>query len=102
VRQLCAALDYAHGEKIVHRDLKPANLMLDSSGRLKLADFGLARLAHDSMTRLTGITFPGGTLGFMSPQQADGRPPQPSDDIYSLGATLYDLLTSRPPFQQAT
>jgi serine/threonine protein kinase len=100
VRQLCAALDYAHGEKIVHRDLKPANLLLDSSGRLKLTDFGLARVAHDSLTRLTGVTMPGGTINFMSPQQADGKPAHPSDDIYSLGATLYDLLTSRPPFYQ--
>ena len=97
MRQLCAALAYAHSEKVVHRDLKPANLMLDSSGRLKLADFGLARVVQDSMTRLTGKTG-GGTINFMSPQQADGRPPQVTDDIYSLGATLYDLLTSTPPF----
>ena len=97
LRQLCAALEYAHSEKVVHRDLKPANLMLDSSGRLKLADFGLARVVQDSMTRLTGKTG-GGTINFMSPQQADGRPPQVTDDIYSLGATLYDLLTSTPPF----
>ena len=100
VRQLCGALDYAHSEKVVHRDLKPANLMLDSSGRLRLADFGLARVAHDSVTRLSGMTMPGGTVNFMSPQQADGQPAQPADDIYSLGATLYDLLTSRPPFYE--
>jgi len=98
VRQLCAALEYAHGENVVHRDLKPANLMLDSQDRLKLADFGLARVVHDSWIRLTGQAFPGGTLGFMSPQQADGRKPQVTDDIYALGATLYDLLTSTPPF----
>ena len=100
VRQLCGALAYAHGEKVVHRDLKPANLMLDSSGRLKLADFGLARVTHESITRLNDMTPAAGTVNFMSPQQADGRPAQNSDDIYSLGATLYDLLTSRPPFYQ--
>ena len=100
VRQLCAALDYAHSEKVVHRDLKPANLMLDSSGRLRLADFGLARVAQDSVTRQAGMTMAGGTINFMSPQQAEGQPAQPSDDIYSLGATLYDLLTSRPPFYE--
>ena len=98
LRQLCDALTYAHGEKVVHRDLKSANLMLDSSGRLKLADFGMARVIHDSLTRLTGQAHAGGTINFMSPQQADGRPPQVTDDIYSLGATLYDLFTSTPPF----
>jgi serine/threonine protein kinase len=97
LRQLCAALEYAHGEKVVHRDLKPANLMLDGNGRLKLADFGIACLVHDTMTRVTGLTS-GGTLDYMSPQQADGRGAQTSDDIYALGATVYDLLTSKPPF----
>lgn len=96
LRQLCDALDYAHGEKIVHRDLKPANLMLGSDGRLKLADFGIATVISDSATRATGTM--GGTPVYMSPQQMDGKPPQPSDDIYSLGATLYELLTGTPPF----
>jgi serine/threonine protein kinase len=98
LRQLCQALEYAHAEKIVHRDLKPANLLLDSSERLKLADFGLARVVRDSISRLSGATNPGGTLHFMSPQQADGYKAQVSDDIYSVGASLYDLLTSTPPF----
>ena len=97
LRQLCAALEYAHEEKVVHRDLKPANLMLDSNGRLKLADFGLACVVHDSITRLTGHPT-AGTLDYMSPQQADGKKAQISDDIYALGASLYDLLTSKPPF----
>ena len=88
MRQLLSALDYAHSEKVVHRDLKPANLMLDSSGRLKLADFGLARVARDSGTNLSGMTMPGGTIDFMSPQQADGQTAQVADDIYALGATL--------------
>lgn len=96
VKQLCDALDYAHGEKIVHRDLKPSNLMLDANGRLKLADFGIATVISDSLTRVTGTS--GGTPVYMSPQQMNGQPPQPTDDIYSLGATLYELLTGTPPF----
>jgi serine/threonine protein kinase len=97
-RQLCQALAYAHSQRIIHRDLKPANLMLDSSGRLKLADFGLARVITDSMSRLSGQSHTSGTVGYMSPQQADGRKPQVTDDLYSFGATLYELLTSTPPF----
>ncbi len=98
VRHLCAALDYAHGEGIIHRDLKPANLMLSSNERLKLADFGLGYVLHGSLSRLSGQPLAAGTLPYMSPQQADGQKPGVTDDIYSLGATLYELLTSQSPF----
>lgn len=98
VQQLCAALDYAHGEKVVHRDLKPANVMVDSKGRLKLADFGIAAVMSDSMSRITVRQTASGTLVFMSPQQLAGKSPQAADDIYALGATLYELLTSKTPF----
>jgi serine/threonine protein kinase len=97
-KQLCDALDYAHGERIIHRDLKPSNLMLDSNGRLKLADFGIAAVVSDSVARVSGAG--AGTPAYMSPQQIDGKGPQATDDIYSLGATLYELLTSTPPFYQ--
>lgn len=96
-RQLVSALDYAHNENIIHRDLKPANLLVDKNGRLKLSDFGLAGIVTDSMSRLSD-TRTSGTIGYMSPQQADGRKPRVSDDIYALGVTLYELLTSTPPF----
>jgi serine/threonine protein kinase len=98
VAQLCAALDYAHGEKVIHRDLKPANMMVDGRGRMRLADFGIAAVAGDSMSRVSVRHSTSGTLPYMSPQQVTGKRPQPTDDIYAMGATLYDLLTGKPPF----
>src|SRR4051794_30102104 len=98
VRQMCEALDYAHKERVLHRDLKPSNLMLDSNERLKLADFGLACAMHEAESTGPGPGNVHGTPAYMSPQQADGNKPQVADDIYSLGATLYELLTSKPPF----
>ncbi len=97
--QLCDALDYAHNQaRIVHRDLKPANLMVNRSGDLKVSDFGIARNLGDTVSRLTMEQGRTGTLVYMSPQQLDGERGTHLDDIYSLGATLYDLLTSKPPF----
>jgi serine/threonine protein kinase len=98
VKQLCDGLEYAHSERVIHRDLKPANLMLDVKGRLKLADFGIARTLNDTMTRVSMNPGTSGTLLYMSPQQLEGKPPRVTDDIYALGATLYELLTSKPPF----
>ena len=99
VTQLIEALDYAHRKaKIVHRDLKPANLMTTLEGELKVADFGIARSISDSVSRVSVKGASSGTLVYMSPQQAQGMPPKASDDIYAFGATLYELLTSKPPF----
>ena len=99
VRDLCAALQYAHEQgKVVHRDLKPANLMVDDQGRVKIADFGISRSLTDSVSRMTQAAGSSGTLAYASPQQLDGEPPSVADDIYSLGATLYEVLTSKPPF----
>ena len=98
VRQLGEALDYAHRiARVVHRDLKPANLLLDAEGRLKIADFGIAAALHESATRLTAGKVSGTPL-YMSPEQWQGYPPTPSDDLYALGSTIYDLLTGKPPF----
>src|SRR6184192_1449808 len=97
--QLCDALDYAHNHaKVIHCDLKPANLMVNQRGDLKVSDFGIARSLGDSVSRLTMEQGRSGTLVYMSPQQLNGERCTHLDDIYSLGASLYELLTSKPPF----
>ncbi|HKP05109.1 MAG TPA: serine/threonine-protein kinase [Chthoniobacterales bacterium] len=97
--QLCDALDYAHNHaRIIHRDLKPANLMVNQRGDLKVSDFGISRSLSDSVSMLTMERGRSGTLVFMSPQQLDGERGTPADDIYSFGATMYELITSKPPF----
>jgi len=97
--QLCDALDYAHNyAHIIHRDLKPANLMVNQRGELKVSDFGIARSLGDSMSVITMAGGRSGTLAYMSPQQLEGERGTHLDDIYSLGASVYELLTSKPPF----
>jgi hypothetical protein len=99
VSQLCDALDYAHNHaRIVHRDLKPTNLLINQRGDLKVSDFGIARSLSDSVSKLTVHRSKSGTLVYMSPQQLDGERGDHLDDIYSFGATFYELLTSKPPF----
>src|SRR5215831_15478535 len=99
VSQLCEALDYAHNHaRVIHRDLKPANLMVNQHGDLKISDFGIARSLADSASRLTMEQGRSGTLVYMSPQQLNGARCTHLDDIYSVGATIYELLTSKPPF----
>ncbi len=99
VADLCRALDYAHHSAgFVHRDLKPANLMVTSRGVLKVADFGIACGLHNTAARISAWNSTGGTLGYMSPQQLEGELAAVTDDVYSVGAALYELLTSKPPF----
>jgi hypothetical protein len=95
-RQLAAALDFAHDKQILHRDIKPSNVMIDEADNAYLMDFGIAREAKDTMTRVTGRDS-SGTLPYMSPQQVDGLNDK-SNDIYALAATLYEALCGNPPF----
>lgn len=99
VAELCGALDYAHREVgVVHRDLKPANIVITSQGSVKIAGFGLSRRLHNPATPGASLREIRGTLCYMSPQQLTGEFASEADDIYALGATLYELLTGKPPF----
>jgi serine/threonine-protein kinase len=91
------ALHYAHGQNVVHRDIKPANLMYDAaSDTMKITDFGIARLTDTSRTK-TGIIL--GTPSYMSPEQLAASAVTGSSDLYSLGITMYQLLTGTTPFR---
>ncbi len=97
MRQVAAALAKASEHGIVHRDIKPDNIMVSSSGEVKVADFGLARLSTGD-TRLTQEGFTLGTPLYMSPEQVEGRPLDTRSDIYSFGVTCYHMLAGQPPF----
>ena len=103
ISQLCDALAYAHAEGIVHRDIKPSNILLDRKGRLKIADFGLARplaSAAELATPPARLTASGqvmGTLEYMAPELLAGKPSDHRADIYALGVLFYELLTGDVP-----
>src|SRR5205085_2955412 len=96
IAQAAQALEYAHQMGVVHRDVKPANLLLDARGEVWVTDFGLARLGTDAGVTRSGDLL--GTLRYMSPEQALGKPlsVDPRSDVYGLGATLYELLALTP------
>ncbi len=97
MRDLLAALQYAHQRKIIHRDIKPANLLIEADGRVKLTDFGVARIQDSGeITRTQGGMV--GTLKYMSPEQVEGKPADAVSDLFSAGIVLYQLLTDRRPF----
>ena len=97
--KVAEAIDYAHSKGVLHRDIKPANILIDSKGDPKITDFGLARIDEgDSNLTRTGLIL--GTPSFMPPEQAAGRVRDigPLSDVYSIGATLYSLITGQPAF----
>jgi serine/threonine protein kinase len=94
--QCLAALSYAHKQNIIHRDIKPANMMLTPDGVVKLMDFGIARSNKDGSLTSTGTTL--GSLNYMPPEQVRGEAADARSDIYSFGASLYEMLTGKLPF----
>jgi serine/threonine-protein kinase len=109
-RQTAEGLAAAHGKAIVHRDVKPDNLFLTKDGRIKILDFGIAKLAlpEEEHTRAASVptdTAAGtvvGTVGYMSPEQVRGEAVDARSDIFSLGTVIHEMLTGRPPFRRAT
>jgi serine/threonine protein kinase len=96
IDQVLNALSYAHKQNVIHRDIKPANMMLTADGTVKLMDFGIARSASDRSLTMTGTTL--GSLNYMPPEQVKGDPADNRSDLYSLGVSLYEMVTGQLPF----
>jgi serine/threonine-protein kinase len=96
VAQTASALQAAHAAGLVHRDIKPGNLLITPEGRVKITDFGIARVADQVPLTATGQVM--GTVQYLSPEQASGHPASPATDIYSLGIVAYECVAGRRPF----
>ena len=96
LRQLLEALEFAHGRGVVHRDIKPSNLIVSEDGRLKVADFGIARVDTTNLTQAGMII---GTPSYMSPEQCRGLPSDARSDLWSTGVVMYELMTGEKPFR---
>jgi len=96
--QVLGALSYAHKQHVIHRDIKPANMMLTTAGMVKLMDFGIAR-TDDETSKLTATGSTLGSLSYMSPEQVKGEKTDERSDLYSLGISLYEMVTGTKPFE---
>jgi len=96
--QLCDGLQTAHAAGITHRDIKPSNIVIDSMGRPRLLDFGLATVKGGEHLTKTGSTL--GTVGYMSPEQIEGKQTDARSDLFSLGVVLYELIANKSPFRR--
>ncbi len=94
--EVCAALEYAHGQGIVHRDIKPQNILLGEDGQVRVTDFGIARALSSATITETGTVL--GSVHYLSPEQARGEPVTTASDLYALGCVLYEMVTGRLPF----
>ncbi len=101
IKEVAEALGEAHKVGLVHRDIKPSNIMMDASGRAKVTDFGIAFVA-EAKTKLTREGSIIGTPEYLSPEQCEGKPLDGRSDIYSLGVTLYEILTGKTPYEADT
>jgi serine/threonine protein kinase len=96
-KQICEGLHKAHSAGIFHRDIKPANIIIDQDNKPRILDFGLATLSGEEKLTKTGSTL--GTVGYMAPEQIEGKKADHRADLFSLGVILYEMLTGRRPFE---
>src|SRR5437773_3770594 len=98
IKQVAAALQYAHDKKYIHRDVKPENMLIGQHQEVLLSDFGIATIAHSTSSLSTSAEGTSGTLAYMAPEQIEGHP-RPASDQYALGVVVYEWLCGERPFE---